>query len=35
MGQRIGFSVAVGIAYFLTARLNLSLLTKSDGVALF
>src|SRR2546423_15477512 len=31
----IGFAVAVGIAYFLAARLSLSLLTKSDGVAVF
>src|SRR5256714_15576772 len=31
----IGFAVAVGIAYFLAARLGLSLLTKSDGAAGF
>ena len=31
----IGFAVAVGIAYFLAARLSLSLLTKPDGVAVF
>src|SRR6266446_4781347 len=31
----IGLAVAVGIAYFLAARLSLSLLTKSDGVAVF
>ena len=31
----VGFAVAVGIAYFLAARLSLSLLTKPDGVAVF
>src|SRR6266702_5898842 len=31
----IGFAGAVGIAYFLAARLSLSLLTKPDGVAVF
>src|SRR3954462_13837131 len=31
----IGVAVAVGIAYFLGARLSLSLLTKPDGVAVF
>src|SRR6266496_1727865 len=31
----IGFAVAVGIAYFMAARLSLSLLTKPDGVAVF
>lgn len=31
----IGFAVGVGIAYFLAARLSLSLLTKPDGVAVF
>jgi PAS domain S-box-containing protein len=31
----IGLAVAVGIAYFLAARLSLSLLTKPDGVAVF
>jgi PAS domain S-box-containing protein len=30
-----GFAVAVSIAYFLAAQLSLSLLTKSDGVAVF
>src|SRR2546429_2498753 len=33
--RAIGFAVAVGIAYFLAARLSLSLLTKPDGVAVF
>jgi hypothetical protein len=28
-------AAAVGIAYFLAARLSLSLLTKPDGVAVF
>ena len=31
----IGLAVAVGIAYFLAARLSLGLLTKADGVAVF
>ena len=31
----IGLAVAVGIAYFLAARLGLALLTKPDGVAVF
>jgi PAS domain S-box-containing protein len=31
----IGVALAVGIAYFLGARLSLSLLTKPDGVAVF
>jgi integral membrane sensor domain MASE1 len=31
----IGLAVAVGIAYFLAARLSLILLTKPDGVAVF
>src|SRR6185312_7907450 len=31
----IGLAVAVGIAYFLSARLSLLLLTKPDGVAVF
>lgn len=31
----IGIAVAVGIAYFLAARLSLALLTKPDGVAVF
>jgi PAS domain S-box-containing protein len=31
----IGLAVAVGIAYFLAARLSLSLLAKPDGVAVF
>src|SRR6267142_909864 len=31
----IGLAIAVGIAYFLAARLSLSLLTKPDGVAVF
>jgi PAS domain S-box-containing protein len=31
----IGLTVAVGIAYFLAARLSLALLTKPDGVAVF
>jgi len=31
----IGLAVAVGIAYFLAARLSLDLLTKPDGVAVF
>ena len=31
----IGLAMAVGIVYFLAARLSLSLLTKPDGVAVF
>jgi PAS domain S-box-containing protein len=31
----IGFAVAVGVAYFLAARLSLFLLTQPDGVAVF
>ena len=31
----IGLAVAVGVAYFLAARLSLYLLTKPDGVAVF
>src|SRR5438093_7262602 len=31
----VGIALAVGIAYFLAARLSLSLLTKPDGVAVF
>src|SRR6187402_3901311 len=31
----IGLTVAVGIAFFLAARLGLSLLIESDGVAVF
>src|SRR5262245_38841476 len=31
----IGIAVAVGVAYFLAARLSLFLLTKPDGVAVF
>jgi PAS domain S-box-containing protein len=31
----IGLAIAVGIAYFLAARLSLNLLTKPDGVAVF
>jgi PAS domain S-box-containing protein len=31
----IGLAVAVGVAYFLSARLSLVLLTKPDGVAVF
>jgi PAS domain S-box-containing protein len=31
----IGLAVAIGIAYFLAARLSLALLTKPDGVAVF
>jgi len=31
----VGLAVAVGIAYFLAARLSLALLTKPDGVAVF
>ncbi|MFL5237797.1 MAG: MASE1 domain-containing protein [Rhizomicrobium sp.] len=34
-GSAVGIAVAVGIAYFLAARLSLSLLTKPDGVAVF
>jgi len=31
----IGLAIAVGVAYFLAARLSLALLTKPDGVAVF
>ncbi|RPI35330.1 MAG: hypothetical protein EHM67_13925, partial [Hyphomicrobiaceae bacterium] len=31
----IGLAMAVGVAYFLGARLSLALLTKPDGVAVF
>jgi PAS domain S-box-containing protein len=31
----IGLAIAVGVAYFLAARLSLGLLTKPDGVAVF
>jgi PAS domain S-box-containing protein len=31
----IGLAIAVGVAYFLSARLSLVLLTKPDGVAVF
>ncbi len=31
----VGVAIAIGIAYFLGARLSLSLLTKPDGVAVF
>ena len=31
----VGLAIAVGIAYFLAARLSLFLLTKPDGVAVF
>ena len=31
----VGLAIAVGIAYFLAARLSLLLLTKPDGVAVF
>jgi len=34
-GGSIGLAVAVGIAYFLAARLSLALLTKPEGVAVF
>ena len=34
-GRSIGLAVAVGVAYFLAARLSLLLLTKPDGVAVF
>ena len=33
--RAIGLAIAVGIAYFLAARLSLVLLTKPDGVAVF
>ncbi len=33
--RSIGLAVAVGLAYFLAARLSLLLLTKPDGVAVF
>ena len=31
----IGLAIAVGIGYFLAARLSLALLTKAEGVAVF
>ncbi len=31
----VGLAIAIGIAYFLAARLSLDLLTKPDGVAVF
>ena len=31
----VGLAVAVGISYFLAARLSLALLTKPEGVAVF
>src|SRR6202161_4907445 len=34
-GRSIGLAVAVGIVYFLSARLSLALLTKPEGVAVF
>ena len=34
-GNPIGLAVAVGIVYFLAARLSLALLTKPEGVAVF
>jgi PAS domain S-box-containing protein len=34
-GGAIGLTVAVGVAYFLAARLGLALLTQPDGVAVF
>jgi signal transduction histidine kinase len=34
-GGAIGLAVAVGIAYFVAARLSLALLTKPEGVAVF
>src|SRR5450631_3283421 len=34
-GRSIGLAAAVGIVYFLAARLSLLLLTKPDGVAVF
>jgi PAS domain S-box-containing protein len=33
--RQAGLTAAVGLAYFLTARLSLELLTKPDGVAVF
>src|SRR4051794_21790409 len=33
--KAIGLAAVVGLAYFLAARLSLSLLTKPDGVAVF
>ncbi len=35
LGSSIGIAVAVGIIYFLAARLSLGLLTKPEGVAVF
>jgi signal transduction histidine kinase len=34
-GNSIGFAVAIGIFYFIAARLGLELLTKPEGVAVF
>ena len=31
----LGFTIAIGVAYYLAARLSLLLLTKPDGVAVF
>src|SRR3974390_2330605 len=33
--RAIGLAIAVGVAYFLAARLSLALLEKPDGVAVF
>src|SRR6516165_6240387 len=33
--RSLGLAAAVGVAYFLAARLSLALLTKPDGVAVF
>src|SRR3974390_2972006 len=33
--RAIGLAIAVGVAYFLAARLSLALLAKPDGVAVF
>ena len=35
LGSSIGLAVAVGIIYFLAARLSLALLTQPEGVAVF
>ena len=35
LARSIGLAAAVGIVYFLAARLSLLLLTKPDGVAVF
>ena len=34
-GGSIGLAVAIGIVYFIAARLSLALLTKPEGVAVF